>query len=62
MDYKEAQKYYPGWKYAEVIYAFDNLTNKLLDLVDIDKIPQDDRNKIFSDLVTLDHHLKRWCK
>lgn len=62
MDYKEAQKYYPGWKHPEVMYAFENISDKIYDLAVIAKISQDDKNKIFSDLVTLDHHLKRWCK
>lgn len=62
MDYKEAQKHYPGWKHPEVMYAFENISDKIYDLAVIAKISQDDKNKIFSDLVTLDHHLKRWCK
>ena len=62
MDYREAEKYYPGWRHPEVYMAFDNISNKIYDLAEIAKISQDDKNKILSDLITLDHHLKRWCK
>ena len=62
MDYKEAQKKYPGWSHAEVIFAFENIANKMLDLSVIANLSQEDKNKILSDLITLDHHLRRWCK
>lgn len=62
MDYKEAQKLYPGWRFPEVIMAFDDISNKIYDLAEIAKISQEEKNKIFSDLITLEHHLRRWCK
>ena len=62
MNYKEAQKLYPGWRHPEVIVAFGNISNKILDLSVIANLSEEDKNKILSDLITLDHHLTRWCK
>ena len=62
MDYKEAQKKYRGWKHPEVIIAFGNISNKIFDLAVMANLSEDDKNKILSDLITLDHHLTRWCK
>lgn len=62
MDYKEAQKIYPGWKYPEVIFAFDNIVTRLMKLANANNLPPEERNKIVFDLVTLEHHLIRWCK
>ena len=62
MDYKEAQQKYQGWKHPEVILAFDNISNKILDLSEMGNLSEEDKNKILSDLITLDHHLTRWCK
>ena len=62
MDYKEALKLYSGWRHPEVIVAYYNISNKITDLADIAKLSQEDKNKIFYDLVTLEHHLRRWCK
>lgn len=62
MDYIEAQKKYLGWKHPEVIVAFGNISNKILDLSVIANLSEEDKNKILSDLITLDHHLTRWCK
>ena len=62
MDYIEAQKKYQGWKHPEVILAFGNISNKILDLTVMVNLSEEDKNKILSDLITLDHHLTRWCK
>ena len=46
MDYKEAQKKYQGWKHPEVIIAFGNISNKILDLSEMGNLSEEDKNKI----------------